>query len=181
MIFCCSRRPTGCSRSMPKQSAGLTWSARSKGFPMTKWTSYSRHVVGTTSDMSNLLERLGRLTQKQLLLLAFDQQRQLEAARQRRPDAIAVIGIGCRFPGGGDGPRAFWELLREGRDAIREVPGDRWDIDSVFDADPDAPARMSVRSGGFLDEVGEFDAAFFGIAPREALTMDPQQRLLLEV
>jgi acyl transferase domain-containing protein/SAM-dependent methyltransferase/NAD(P)-dependent dehydrogenase (short-subunit alcohol dehydrogenase family) len=131
--------------------------------------------------MSKLLDRLGKLTQKQLMLLAFDQQRQLEAASQRRPDAIAVIGIGCRFPGGGDGPQAFWELLREGRDAIREVPGDRWDIDSVFDPDPDAPARMSVRSGGFLDDVGSFDAAFFGISPREALSMDPQQRLLLEV
>jgi amino acid adenylation domain-containing protein len=131
--------------------------------------------------MSNLLERLGKLTQKQLMLLAFDQQRQLEAASQRRPDAIGVIGIGCRFPGGGDGPQAFWELLHEGRDAIREIPGDRWDIDSVFDPDPDAPARMSVRRGGFLDDVGGFDAAFFGISPREALTMDPQQRLLLEV
>ena len=131
--------------------------------------------------MSNLLERLGRLTQKQLMLLAFDQQRQLEAASQRRPDAIAVIGIGCHFPGGGVGPQAFWELLREGRDAIREVPGDRWDIDSVFDPNPDVPARMSVRRGGFLDDVGGFDAAFFGISPREALTMDPQQRLLLEV
>jgi amino acid adenylation domain-containing protein len=134
-----------------------------------------------TSDMSNLLDRLGRLTQKQLMLLAFDQQRQLEAASQRQPDAIAVIGIGCRFPGGGDGPQAFWELLREGRDAIREVPSDRWDIDAVFDPNPDAPARMSVRHGGFLDDIGSFDAAFFGISPREAITMDPQQRLLLEV
>jgi acyl transferase domain-containing protein len=134
-----------------------------------------------TSDMSNLLERLGRLTQKQLMLLAFDQQRQLEVARQQQPDAIAVIGIGCRFPGGGDGPQAFWELLREGRDAIREVPSDRWNIDTVFDPDPDAPARMSVRHGGFLDDIGSFDAAFFGISPREAITMDPQQRLLLEV
>jgi amino acid adenylation domain-containing protein len=131
--------------------------------------------------MSVLLERLGKLTQKQLMLLAFDQQRQLEAASQKRAEPIAVIGIGCRFPGGGDGPEAFWNLLREGRDAIREVPSDRWDSDRFFDPDPDAPARMAVRSGGFLDEVGGFDAAFFGISPREALTMDPQQRLLLEV
>jgi acyl transferase domain-containing protein len=131
--------------------------------------------------MSNLLERLGRLTQKQLMLLAYDQQRQLEAARQRRLEPIVIIGIGCRFPGGVDGPQSFWNLLHEGRDAIQEVPRDRWDIDSYFDSDPDASARMAVRSGGFLDDVGGFDAAFFGIAPREAITMDPQQRLLLEV
>ena len=131
--------------------------------------------------MNNLLERLGTLTHKQLMLLAFDQQRQLEAANRRRPEAIAVVGVGCRFPGGGDGPQAFWDLLREGRDAIREVPSDRWDIDSFYDADPDAAARMAVRSGGFLDDVGGFDAAFFGISPREAIAMDPQQRLLLEV
>nr|WP_294524330.1 type I polyketide synthase [uncultured Rhodopila sp.] len=131
--------------------------------------------------MSDLLDRLGKLTQKQLMLLAFDQQRRLDEISRRRPDAIAVIGIGCRFPGGGNDPQSFWELLREGRDAIREVPADRWDIDGVFDPDPDAPARMSVRSGGFLDDVSGFDAAFFGISPREAITMDPQQRLLLEV
>ncbi len=131
--------------------------------------------------MSELFDRLSKLSQKQLLLLALDQQEQIEMAKRREREPIAIIGIGCRFPGGADSPQAFWELLRDGRDAIGEVPSDRWDIDALFDPDPDAPARMSVRAGGFLDDVSGFDAAFFGIAPREALTMDPQQRLLLEV
>lgn len=131
--------------------------------------------------MSKLLDRLSRLSYKQLLLLALRQQQQLEERSRPEREPIAIVGIGCRFPGGADTPRAFWDLLREGRDAIRDVPSDRWDIDAYFDPDPDAPARMAAPSGGFLDNVGDFDAAFFGIAPREALSMDPQQRLLLEV
>jgi acyl transferase domain-containing protein/acyl carrier protein len=95
-------------------------------------------------------------------------------------DAIAVVGLGCRFPGA-PGPAAFWRLLREGVDAITEVPGDRWDADAFYDADPAAPGRMSTRWGGFVPEVDRFDPAFFGISPREASRMDPQQRLLLEV
>ena len=125
------------------------------------------------------LDRIEKLSPKRLALLALELHEQLEAARER--ESIAVIGIGCRFPGGADNPQAFWELLRAGRDAIREVPAERWKIDDWFDADPDAPARMSVRNGGFLDRIDGFDAAFFGIAPREAITMDPQQRLALEV
>ena len=78
-------------------------------------------------------------------------------------------------------PDEFWELLRDGRDAITEVPPDRWSLDAFYDADPDAPGKMSTRFGGFLEGADRFDARFFGITPREAITMDPQQRLLLEV
>ncbi|HEY7833600.1 MAG TPA: beta-ketoacyl synthase N-terminal-like domain-containing protein, partial [Ktedonobacterales bacterium] len=93
---------------------------------------------------------------------------------------IALVGIGCRFPGA-SGPAAFWDLLRDGRDAIREVPPERFDVDEFYDPRPGTPGKIATRWGGFLDAVDQFDAGFFGIAPREASRMDPQQRLLLEV
>ncbi len=97
-------------------------------------------------------------------------------------DRIAIIGLGCRFPGGANNPQAFWELLKQGYDGTTEVPKDRWDIDSFYDPDPEAPGKMYVRRSGFLSmDIDTFDANFFGISPREADYMDPQQRLLLEV
>ena len=98
-----------------------------------------------------------------------------------RPEPIAVVGIGCRFPGGAVDPASFWRLLSERRDAVGEIPGDRWDVDALYDPDPDAPGKMSTRYGAFLDRVDAFDPHFFEISPREAARMDPQQRLLLEV
>src|SRR5664280_3824261 len=95
-------------------------------------------------------------------------------------EPIAIIGIGCRFPGAKD-PAAFWRLLRDGVDAIREVPADRFDAQKFYDPDPAAPGKMNTRWGGFLEQVDQFDPNFFGISPREAMRMDPQQRLLLEV
>ena len=99
---------------------------------------------------------------------------------QGRREPIAIVGLGCRFPGARD-PESYWSLLSEGRDAVVEVPADRWDGDAYFDPDPQAPGKMYTRLGGFLDRVDGFDAPFFGISPREAAAIDPQHRLLLEV
>jgi acyl transferase domain-containing protein/short-subunit dehydrogenase len=96
-------------------------------------------------------------------------------------EPIAVIGIGCRFPGDADGPDEFWKLLSEGRCAVREVPESRWDLAEHFSDDPAVPGKMSTRWGGFLENVDGFDAAFFAVSPREAECMDPQQRLALEL
>ncbi|MDB4987694.1 MAG: pks13, partial [Myxococcaceae bacterium] len=94
-------------------------------------------------------------------------------------EPIAIVGIGCRVPGA-RGKDAFWALLRDGRDMISEIPGDRFDVESIFDAQTRKPGTTNTRWGGFLDDVATFDAPFFGISPREAVRMDPQQRLLLE-
>lgn len=93
---------------------------------------------------------------------------------------VAIIGIGCRFPGGVTDAEEFRSLLMEGRDAIAEIPSDRIDVAKYFDPRPATPGRMMTRWGGFLEGIGNFDAAFFGISPREAERLDPQQRLLLE-
>src|SRR3954454_1097537 len=131
--------------------------------------------------MDEFLNRIETLSPKQLALLALELNDELEAERSRQREPLAIVGMGCRFAGGVTDPDSFWRLLDAGRDAIGEVPRDRWNMDNWFDPDPDAPGRISAREGGFLHDVAGFDPAFFGISPREALTMDPQQRLLLEV
>ncbi|MGF1481580.1 MAG: SDR family NAD(P)-dependent oxidoreductase [Cyanophyceae cyanobacterium] len=93
---------------------------------------------------------------------------------------IAIIGVGCRFPGASN-PETFWQLLQSGTDAIREIPAQRWDVSSFYDPEPVQPGKMYTRWGGFLKQVDQFEPSFFGISPREAERMDPQQRLLLEV
>jgi len=100
--------------------------------------------------------------------------------RRAQDEPIAVVGLSCRFPGA-EHPEAYWSLLLRGEPSITEVPRERWNIDALYDADPDAPGKMSTRYGGFLEKIDQFDAPFFGIAPREASVMDPQQRLLLEL
>jgi acyl transferase domain-containing protein/acyl carrier protein len=96
-------------------------------------------------------------------------------------DGIAIVGIGCRFPGGANSPAELWALLRNSVDAIAEVPADRWSVDSFYHPDPSRPGKTYSRWGGFIKHIEEFDAQFFGISPREAARADPQQRLLLEV
>jgi acyl transferase domain-containing protein len=107
---------------------------------------------------------------------------EIEALKRGRNEPVAIIGMACRFPGGGDTPEQFWQLLDEGRNAITEVPPARWQVDDYYDPDPAVPGKMATRYGGFLrDDVDSFDTHFFGISPRETASLDPQQRLLLEV
>jgi len=131
--------------------------------------------------MQDFLERISQYSPKRLALLAAELQSRVQRLEQARHEPIAIVGIGCRLPGGADTPDRFWKLVREGVDAISEVPADRWKIADYYDANPDTPGKMNTRFGGFISQVDGFDAHFFGISPREARTMDPQQRLLLEV
>jgi acyl transferase domain-containing protein len=118
---------------------------------------------------------------KRALRAVEDMQAKLDAIDYAKHEPIAIIGMGCRFPGGANSPEQFWHLLRDGVDAITEVPPDRWNIDDYYDPDPNAPGKMYNRAGGFLDQIDRFDPLFFGISAREAASLDPQQRLLLEV
>src|SRR6201999_1135234 len=107
----------------------------------------------------------------------------LEIAEKGDTEPIAVVGMGCRLPGGADTPDQFWRLLQDGGNGIVGVPPGRWDADAFYSDDHSVPGTIVSKEGGFLTSwrPDEFDAEFFGISPREAAAMDPQQRLLLEV
>jgi acyl transferase domain-containing protein/pimeloyl-ACP methyl ester carboxylesterase/acyl carrier protein len=124
--------------------------------------------------VEDLAKRISSLSPEKRLLLELQLQR-----KRGLPEPIAIVGMACRLPGAPN-LQAYWRLLSEGQDAIREVPADRWDVEAFYDADPQAPGKTYCRWGGFLDEVDQFDPALFGIAPREVPYIDPQQRLFLE-
>ena len=128
--------------------------------------------------MSDFLKRIAEFSPKRLLLLAAELEERVRALEARNRAPIAIIGVGCRFPGGIRNAETYWELLSQGRDAITEVPSWRWDVGALYDPDPHANGRVATRWGGFLESPELFDPPFFGIAPVEARGMDPQQRLL---
>jgi phthiocerol/phenolphthiocerol synthesis type-I polyketide synthase A len=107
----------------------------------------------------------------------------LEIAEKGHTEPIAVVGMGCRFPGGVNNPAEYWQLLKDGASGIVRVPADRWDADAYYSEDHSVPGTICTRDGGFLTswQPEQFDAEFFGLSPREAAAMDPQQRLFLEV
>ena len=121
------------------------------------------------SMLQNALEAIERL------------QSRLDAAEAARHEPIAIVGLGCRLPGGVVDARSYWELLSAGRDAVSEVPAERWNVDAYYDPDPTCVTKAHTKAGGFLDDVFGFEPGFFGMSPREAAGLDPQQRLLLEV
>ncbi|SDT82754.1 Acyl transferase domain-containing protein [Streptomyces sp. TLI_053] len=127
-------------------------------------------------------DRSGSTTAMKRAYLTMERmQRRIDEHERARTEPIAIVGVGCRFPGGVTDPDSYWELLTAGTDTIGAIPADRWDVEAFYDERPRTPGKHSTRWGGFLDHIDRFDHEFFGISRREAVSMDPQQRLVLEV
>jgi acyl transferase domain-containing protein len=122
-----------------------------------------------------------RVDYRSLLARANASLEKMHARLAALHEPAAIVGVGCRFPGGVEDPQGFWQLLQAGRDAVTEMPQDRWERDGWAAVDASADVLSTIRHGGFVPRVDELDARFFGISPREAVSLDPQQRLLLEV
>ncbi|SEL14067.1 myxalamid-type polyketide synthase MxaE and MxaD [Stigmatella aurantiaca] len=131
--------------------------------------------------MTSFAEKIAQYSPKRLALLAMELKSRLDAVEGTRSEPIAIIGMGCRFPGGGNDPESYWNLLCNGVDAVTEVPSSRWTREDMARMDPEALEKLGARWGAFINKVDQFDADFFGISPHEAHRMDPQQRILLEV
>ncbi len=128
--------------------------------------------------MSSQQENDRKTLLKNALIALNEMQSKLDAMQKAQREPVAIIGMGCRFPGGADSPEAYWNLLHNGVNAVRAVPPERWDVAAFNNLDVEKPVAWF---GGFLDQIDQFDPQFFGISPREANNMDPQQRLALEV
>ena len=131
--------------------------------------------------MSELRDRVSELSALKLALLAARMRDNVEGIEYLGVEPIAIVGMGCRYPGGANDPQSFWENLKTGVDAVREIPASKWNADAYYDEDRNAPGKIYTKWGAYLDDVDQFDAGFFGISPKEATSMDPQQRLALEV
>ncbi|MEM6400937.1 MAG: beta-ketoacyl synthase N-terminal-like domain-containing protein, partial [Cyanobacteria bacterium P01_D01_bin.116] len=131
--------------------------------------------------MTNNITDRSKLSPLQRAVIALKEMRiKLDAVENSKTEPIAIVGMSCRFPGGANSPVQFWQLLRNGVDAITEVPQDRWDINAYYSSNLNVSGKMYTRNGGFIENVDQFDPHFFGISAKEAASMDPQQRLLLE-
>src|SRR5712692_2019162 len=168
------------ARSIASQAKPQTWmSFRTRPRP-SFWPRNWQISTGNISQMSIQTDKTDSLSPVKRALQTLEKmQAKLDAVERAKTEPIAIIGMGCRFPGGADNPELFWKLLREGGDAITPAPAERWGADEL--ARLQSAGLANICWGGFIDRVDQFDPTFFGISGREAAGMDPQQRLLLEV